>query len=85
MALYCVAKQKSQIVCLEECTGVFAGFKTERFKFYQEKNYFLEEDRCFSIVFKWRSFDFVAKNKKIRDKIVNNINFLRECFEDENE
>ena len=77
MGVYIIAKRRTDILSMKECTNVTVGLKTERFQFYFENKFVQDEDRCFSINTSSRSYDFVAKNKKQRDKIVNSINFLR--------
>ena len=82
MSVYVIVKRRSEILSMSDCTSITAGMKTERFDFYFKKKTVLDEDHCFSISFPGRSYDFVTKSKKQRDRIVNNLNFLRDCYED---
>ena len=81
MAVYVIAKGRTDILSMKECTNITVGMKTSRFQFYFENKLIQDEERCFSINFPSRSYDFVTKSKSQRDKIINSINFLRDCFE----
>ena len=80
MAVYVITKGRTDILSMKECTNITVGMKTSRFQFYFENKLIQDEERCFSINFPSRSYDFVTKNKNQRDKIINSINFLRDCF-----
>ena len=77
MSIYVIAKKKTTIVAMNKEITLTIGMKTERFRFYFDNKLIQEEDRCFSINTPSRSYDFVTKNGKQRDKIVNSFNFLR--------
>ena len=82
MGLYAIFKKNALIIPLDGCTGITSGLKSEKFNSYLQSNYKIPEDHSFSILFKDRSFDFVAKSPSYRDRIVNDLKFLMECFED---
>ena len=80
MGVHVVTKGKADIVAMSECTGVILGLKTERFQYYLDHGHLLDEERCFSLTFNSRSYDFVVRSKSYRDRIVDDLRFLRECF-----
>ena len=80
MSVFLIVKKRSEVLSMSDCSLITAGMKTERFDFYFKKKVILDEDHCFSLSFPERSYDFVAKSKKQRDQIVNNLNFLRDCL-----
>ena len=80
MSVYVIVKGRTEVLSMSDCTSITAGMKTERFDFYFQKKAILDEDHCFSLTFPERSYDFVAKSKRQRDRLVNNLNFLRDCY-----
>ena len=76
MALYVFVQQRIDIVSMSECIGVTSGTKTARFHDYLMSKVLLDEEKCFSLLFRDRSYDFMGKNKDHRDRIVNDIKFL---------
>jgi ribosome-binding factor A len=78
--VYVTVKERMDILPMSECTEILAGLKTSRFQFYQENGYPLTEEKCFSLIFNSRSYDFVAHSETARDKLINNLKFLREAY-----
>lgn len=76
MGLYISIQQRLDIVPMSECIGVTSGLKSARFHDYLMSKVLLDEDKCFSLLFRDRSYDFMAKNRDHRDQIVNDIKFL---------
>ena len=76
MGVYVPIQQRVDVVSMSNCIGVMVGLKTARFHDYLTYKVIIDEEKCFSLLFKERSYDFMTKCKDQRDQIVNDIKFL---------